>query len=171
MKIIDRYWRVFYTKSNCEKKCEEYIISRNIESYLPLVKSIYTYRGRKIRKELPLFKNYIFALVDEKERLSILEFPSLVRCLSYNGKPAKVTEKEINSIGIALREPEKIQIEDFHCKLGDEVFVNSGIFKGLYGNIIEIRGSKRVVISLKEIQKSILVNVDFRDINVHTTNN
>ncbi|MBU1297840.1 MAG: transcription termination/antitermination NusG family protein [Bacteroidetes bacterium] len=66
MNIPERYWRVFYTKSNYEKKCEDYIIAQNVEVFLPLIKSIRIYRGRKIKKKEPLFKNYIFACVNEK---------------------------------------------------------------------------------------------------------
>ncbi|MBU1297839.1 MAG: hypothetical protein KKB77_01665 [Bacteroidetes bacterium] len=96
--------------------------------------------------------------------MSILECPTLIRCLGYKGRPAKVSEKEIESIKIALREPEKIKIEDMPFIKGDEVVVTSGMCKGLVGSIVEIRGSLRVLVYLEEIQKAISVEVNCNEI-------
>jgi hypothetical protein len=51
-----RIWRVFFTMSNFENKAEEYISSQNIEVFLPTIKTIRIYRGRKIKSEDPSLK-------------------------------------------------------------------------------------------------------------------
>ena len=153
-------WRVFFTMSNCEKKAAEYISAQNIEVFLPTEKTIRIYRGRKIKKEVPLFKNYIFAKVAEQDRLRVLQSQAIVNCVNFRGRLAKIREDEINSIRIAIRKPGKIEMETLPLKVGNQVEVVSGAFKGIRGIYTERRGASRVVILLEEIKHAISIEVE-----------
>ncbi|MBU1297845.1 MAG: UpxY family transcription antiterminator [Bacteroidetes bacterium] len=155
-----RIWRVFFTMSNFENKAEEYISSQNIEVFLPTIKTIQIYRGRNIKSEVPLFKNYFFAKVDERDRLSICQSPAIVNCVNFRGRLAKISEDEINSLRIVITEPERIEVETIPFKTGDQVEVISGVFKGIKGTYTERRGASRVVILLEEIKQAISIEVE-----------
>ena len=69
---VQRKWRVFYTQARAEKKCEQRLVQRRVEVYLPTHKVVRQWKDRKKKVVEPLFRNYIFVRVDEQERLHVL---------------------------------------------------------------------------------------------------
>ncbi len=110
---VQRKWRVFYTQARAEKKCEERLVQRRVEVYLPTHKVVRQWKDRKKKVVEPLFRNYIFARVDEQERLGVLKTPGIVRCISFGGTPAEVDQGEIEQLKIALQDPKRLLLVDF----------------------------------------------------------
>ena len=67
----DPRWRVFYTMPRSEKKCELALQEKDIEVFLPTCTRISQWSDRKKKITLPLFQNYIFARVDERDRIRL----------------------------------------------------------------------------------------------------
>ena len=107
---VQRKWRVFYTQARAEKKCEERLVQRGVEVYLPTHKVVRQWKDRKKKVIEPLFRNYIFAHVDEQERLHVLKTPGIVRCVSFGGTPAEVDEGEIEQLKIAQKDPKRLRL-------------------------------------------------------------
>src|SRR5450631_726866 len=53
-------WGVAWTKSKCEKALAEYLTSRSVGHFLPLVSKRHNYGSRVRRTWLPLFPGYVF---------------------------------------------------------------------------------------------------------------
>ena len=105
-----RKWRVFYTASRAEKKCEERLHLYNIEVLLPKCKILRQWKDRKKEVIEPLFRNYIFANVNEKQRLEVLETPGIVRCLFFNGRAAEVPSEEIDKLKISQLDSKRLSL-------------------------------------------------------------
>lgn len=98
----ERVWRVFYTFPRAEKKYEQRLSDSGIETYLPKHTVVRQWSDRKKKVVEPLFRNYIFARVDERDRLRALRTDGIVRCVSFQGQPAVVRDEEIEQIRLAL---------------------------------------------------------------------
>lgn len=162
----DRYWYVIRTRPNFEKKVNLQIIKKKIETFLPLIPTIRIWSDRKKKIFVPLFPGYIFIYATENERyIAISGTNGAINYIRYQNRPAIVSENEINNIRISLKSPERIKKSgDVYISKGDLVRINSGIFKGLTGYAIEIRGSYKILVNIIELHASISIELNADEI-------
>jgi transcription antitermination factor NusG len=153
---IPRNWLVIYTTPRAEKKVNERLRERGIETYLPLYKTIRQWSDRKKKVELPLFNSYIFVCVSESERIKVLQTDGVVRFLYFLGKPAVVRDKEIEAIRLFLHETEGLKIK---VEVGQKVEIASGPMEGIYGEVIRI-GKDKLLLRIEELAMSLVAEVD-----------
>lgn len=158
---MNRFWRVFYTFPRTEKKVEDRLEERGIEVFLPKITVTRQWSDRKKKVVEPLFRNYIFARVDEGDRLRVLQTDGVVRCVGFNGSPAVVTEEEIEAIRIAQRDPERLAVIEFppRPEVGTPVVVEEGPLRGLRGEVVEHRGETHLVVRVLAIRQALRINV------------
>ncbi len=155
-----RPWRVFYTLPRAEKKCEERLAQRRVAVFLPKYAVVRQWADRKKKVVEPLFRNYIFAQVDEQERLTVLQTPGIVRCVSFGGAPAEVPAAEVEQLRIAEQDPERLTVIAFpQPGIGEAVTVVEGPLQGLRGEVLQHRGQTYVVIRVAAIRQAVRVNV------------
>lgn len=159
--VSNAVWRVFYTSPRAEKKCEGRLTNKHIEVFLPTCTAIRQWSDRKKKVVEPLFKNYIFAKVDERDRLRVLQTDGIVRCVAFDGKPAVVGEDEIESIRKALRFEGEFAVVDFVPRpdVGTRVIVTEGPMRGLHGEVREYRGQTHLLVSISAIRQALRINI------------
>lgn len=158
-----RDWRVFYTAPRAEKKCEERLLERHLEVLLPTYIEVRQWKDRKKKVEEPLFRNYIFARVDEKERIQVLQTQGIVTCVSFGGRPAVVPDEEIEQIRIAQTDPERLALYTAPLpEVGARVTIEEGPLKGLTGQVLDHRGQSEpmLVVQVSSIRQAFRVLVD-----------
>jgi transcription antitermination factor NusG len=151
-----QYWLVIYTTPRAEKKVNERLRERGIETYLPLYKTIRQWSDRKKKVELPLFNSYVFVHVCEQERRTVLETDGVVRFLFFLGKPAVVRPEEIEAIKLFLHETEGMKIK---VEVGQKVEIASGPMEGIYGEVIRI-GKEKLLLRVEQLSMSLVAEVD-----------
>ena len=155
-----RNWRVFYTQSRAEKQCEARLIQRHIDVFLPKNEVVRQWKDRKKKVVEPLFRNYIFACVDEQDRLRVLQTPGIVRCVSFGGTPAVVDTAEVEQLKIAQKDPARLRLVDAPLpSLGKTVTIKDGPLRGLHGEVAEHRGIYHVILHVTAIQQAVRVHV------------
>ena len=130
---------------------------KGIDVFLPTVKKLRQWKDRKKWVTVPLFNNYLFVNIDYKERYPVLESKGVVRIITFMGKPVPIPDKQIEYLQIAIKEPEKIEVEEL-IPVGKPVLITSGPFKGIEGIISESR-SNNVLIAIDSINKSVSITV------------
>lgn len=157
---LTRTWRVFYTRARAEKKCEEELERRGIDVFLPKCEIVRQWSDRKKKVIEPLFPNYIFAHVDERERLQVLRTPGITRCVSFGGRPATISDEEIEQLKITQNEPHRLSLIDVVMpEIGEEVEIKEAPLRGLKGRVLEHRGQMHVVVQVHAIRQAVRVNV------------
>src|SRR5579885_650192 len=95
-------WYAAYTCSRHEKRVAQQLEERGISHFLPLYRSVRRWKDRRKELELVLFPGYVFVHIDLKDRLRILQLPSVVRFVSFNGQPAALQDNEIELLSKGL---------------------------------------------------------------------
>lgn len=153
-------WRVFYTTARAEKKCAERLRERQVEVFLPTYVTLRQWADRKKKVVEPLFRNYLFARVDEQDRLRVLQTAGIVRCVSFGGRPAIVDPDEVNQLQLAQQDPERLTpIAYPRPDIGERVVVVDGPMRGLRGEVVRHQGQIHVVVRILEIQQALRVSV------------
>lgn len=158
-------WYALYTRSRHEKKVDQQLQDKGIESYLPLHKVRRQWSDRKKWVEEPLFRCYVFIHVDEQSRINALRTYGSVRIVSFNGKPAVVRDEEIDDIRRILREVPTVESCP-NVSVGDIVEIIYGPLRGLQGRLEQIRGEHRLVVAVESIHQALRFNVDGTDIRI-----
>lgn len=158
---MEQVWRVFYTFPRAEKKAEKRLDDGRIEVFLPKHTVVRQWSDRKKKVVEPLFRNYIFARVDEKERLRVLQTDGIVRCVSFQGTPAEVRDDEIEQIRRAIEHGGDFAVVDYVPRpdVGSKVVVTEGPLRGLKGEVREHRGQTNVLVAITAIRQALRVNV------------
>lgn len=155
----DRSWYALYTRPRFEKKVDAELKVKGIESFLPLHSVIRFWSDRKKMLETPLFPSYIFVYVNLKERYLSLRTQGVIRMVSFNGKPARIPDDQIEAVRRILQTGYDPQLCPYFSK-GDKVEIISGPLKGLTGIILEFRGKNRFIISIDNIRQSIAIELN-----------
>jgi transcription antitermination factor NusG len=155
-------WYAAYTLPRHEKAVAEHLGFREVETYLPLYLSARRWAGRRAMVQLPLFPGYVFVRISDGERIRVLEHPSVLRLVTFGGRPASLADGEIDRLRAAL---ELGKAEPFPFLIpGKRVRVKSGPLAGVEGTILRRKGRMRLVVSVETIQRSIIFDLDATDL-------
>jgi transcriptional antiterminator RfaH len=152
-------WYAVYTRSNFEKRIRNWLSATSIEAYLPLKTELRQWSDRKKSVEEPLIKSYVFVKIAPKDYLSVLSTPGVVKFISFAEKPVVIPECQINTIRRLLADGDDLEISAEVFEPGDPIEVISGKLMGLTGELIEVKGRKKVVIRIDQLERSLLVNI------------
>jgi transcription antitermination factor NusG len=160
---LEQRWYAAYTCANHEKRVREQLEQRSIESYLPLYETVRRWKDRRMRLQLPLFPGYVFVRMVLVDRLRVLQVPSVVRLVGFNGHLAALPEAEIEGLKNGLAGGVRAEPHPF-LTVGRRVKIKAGPLQGREGILIRRKGSLRVVLSIDLIQRSIVVDVEVADV-------
>jgi transcriptional antiterminator RfaH len=148
-------WFALYTKSRSEFKAAEQIESVGVDFYLPVITKIKQWSDRKKKISEPLIRGYIFIFADEKERLLSLEQPSVVRCVSERGKPARIPEWQIDNLKRMLSSESELLVKEGLIP-GAKVKIKDGPFEGVIVTLQEIDNQKTIAVSIDLLNRSVI---------------
>ncbi len=156
-------WYALYTCAHHEKRVAEQLALRSVQHLLPLYETMRRWKDRRVRLELPLFPSYLFVRTRLRERLRILEIPSVVRLVGFEGHPVPLPEEEIEALRNGLERQMRAEPHPY-LKIGRRVRITGGPLKGSEGILLRKKHSLRVVLSIDLIMRSIAVEVDSSDV-------
>jgi transcription antitermination factor NusG len=160
---IEEHWYAAYTCANHEKRVACELQVRSVEHFLPLYRSVRRWSDRRVQIDLPLFPGYVFVRLALRDRLRVLQIPSVVRLVGFNGLPTALPDEEMEILRSGLTERLRAEPHPF-LTVGRHVRITAGPFDGLQGVLKRKKSKVRVVVSLSLIHRSIAVDLDAADI-------
>src|SRR6266849_9226612 len=159
LSYLEPRWYAAYTRAQHEKRVALQLEERAVENFLPVYETVHKWKDRNMRMQLPLFPGYLFVRLALRDRLQVLQVPSVVRLVGFNGAPTAIAEQEVESLRHALAEG--VRAEPYpYLRVGRRVRVTAGPLAGREGILKRWKGKLRVVLSTELIQRSILVDID-----------
>jgi transcription antitermination factor NusG len=152
-------WFALYTKPRWEKKVNQLLIDKGVECYCPLNKVKRKWSDRTKTVEEPLFKSYVFVKVTEEERTKVRLTNGVVNFVYWNGKPAVVREKEIQTIKLFLDEHENVQVRPMDLTVQQRILITSGTFMDRTATVLDVR-KKEVKVSIDSIGYELVALID-----------
>src|SRR5690242_6647773 len=162
-KCFEERWYAAQTCANHEKRVLAQLSQRRVEAYVPLYASVRRWKDRRVCLELPLFPGYVFVRLALRERLRVLQIPSVVRLVGFGGQPTALPDTEMEIMRAGLSQSSRTEPHPF-LTVGRRMRITGGPFAGLEGVLRRKKSGMRVVVSLELIQRSVAVNVDISDV-------
>jgi transcription antitermination factor NusG len=164
--FFEPHWYAAYTRANHEKGVTQQLEDRSMECFLPLYESVRRWKDRRVRLQLPLFPGYVFVRLALCDRLRVLEIPSVVRLVGFDGQPTPLPVEDIETIRTCLSQRHPMHPHRF-VQRGQRVRVLSGPLEGLSGIVLRQKNRTRFVISLDLLMRSVAVEIDIADFDSH----
>lgn len=153
-------WYALYTRSRAEKSVQRRLSEKGIEVYLPLYKTLRLWSDRRKKVDLPLFNSYVFVKIDLKQDAQmVLDTLGVVRFVRFSGEINPIPESQISLIHKLLSEPYGVEPLEEPLQKGMLVEIELGSLKGLRGELVEFRGSTKIIIRLDSLDKSVILNI------------
>jgi transcriptional antiterminator RfaH len=156
---MEKKWYAIYTKPRWEKKIAARLDEKEIENYLPLIKTLKIWSDRKKWIQEPLFKSYIFVHVDRQEFIPALQTPGAVKYVSFENKAVSIPPLQIEAVKTFIESGEDLQSDIPDIKIGDRVLIIRGSLKGLEGTLVKYHQKHRVRIMIDGIKQSLYLNL------------
>jgi len=156
---VNTKWFAIYTRPRWEKKVHNLLMQKGIESYCPLNKVRRRWSDRIKLVEEPLFKSYVFVKTDEEGRTPIRMTDGVVNFVYWNGKPAAIKEKEIQTIKKFLDEHENVELIKVDIKPDEKVRILSGPLMDKEGKVLEVK-NKTAKVLIDSLGYMLVANID-----------
>ena len=150
-------WWIAHTKSRREKTLANFLSSKNIGYYLPLIKKRQTSNKRERYSFMPLFSGYMFFKGSKEERYEAFTSNQIARIIEV--KDQDVLLNELARTQKALSAGGPVYPYDFLAK-GQKVRVSFGPMKGIEGIITEKKGQYRLILNVATISQSFAIDVE-----------
>jgi transcription antitermination factor NusG len=151
-------WYALYTKPRHEFKAQLYLESVRLENYLPTMTVTRKWSDRIKKIIEPVFRSYIFVRTDDKGRSRAMQDPTIVRTVTFDGKPAVIPDWQIENLQIMLANSPEIYISD-KVEIGTKVKITSGPFTDVIGTVKEKNSETFLSVSIDLLHRSVIVRL------------
>lgn len=139
-------WLVLYTKPRTEKNISLRLQAQGVHIYCPTRIVLKQWSDRRKKVETPIFPSYVFVKpADEAERLRVLQDPHALSYIHWLGKPAVVSDEEMSGVREFLENGERNNLDVECIQIGQNVQIDSGLFKGQSGVVKSLTTNKLVL--------------------------
>ncbi len=157
--MMDKQWIVVRSKPRSEKVAHNELVKKNIESYLPLLKERRKWSDRKKWVEFPLFSSYLFARIDIKDSIFVLQTQGVNTIVKFGKQIAIVQNSVIEAIKLAMEGGYQLEPVEYFVE-GNRVEVIAGPMKGVKGIVAKLRGQNRLIIKIDAIQQALSIQIE-----------
>lgn len=152
-------WYVAYVHSRSEKKVAERLTKHHIHHFLPLVKTVRQWSDRKKTVSIPLFNGYIFVFGTAETLSQIRMISGVVNYIYANGKPAIISEKEIQTIRQFIESGIPLISSGESFAPGEQVRIIGGPLMHTLGELVDVRNEKQFIVRIELIQQVIMLKI------------
>ncbi len=162
MSTEQKNWYALYTKPRQEFKAEAQLRQIAISHYFPTITEVRQWSDRKKKITEPLIRGYIFVYASERERLTALELPSIVRCVVERGRPAIIPACQIDNLKRFIQD--NVRYEIFaHIVKGSKIKITDGPFKDVEGIVVEEPTGKCLAVTIELLNRTIVTYITDND--------
>ena len=166
--MMDKQWIVVRSKPRSEKVAYNELVKKNIESYLPLLKERRKWSDRKKWVEFPLFSSYLFARIDIKDSIFVLQTQGVNTIVKFGKQIAIVQNSVIKAIRLAMEGGYQLEPVEYFVE-GNRVEVVAGLMKGIKGIVAKLKNQNRLIIKIDAIQQALSIQIEskfIRNLNI-----
>jgi transcription antitermination factor NusG len=109
--------------------------------------------------DAPLFPGYVFCQFDALNRLPVLVTPGVLNVVGRGRVPVPVEDSEIEAIQTVVSSG--LRAEPWpYLQVGQQVRIENGALRGVEGILTSFRGSRRIVVSVSLLCRSVALEID-----------
>ncbi len=152
-------WYALYTKPRAEKLVYQRLLEIDIETFLPLQKTIRVWSDRRKIVEKPLLSSYVFVKTKSKFFANVYKTNGVVKFISFEGQPVSIPQNQIDNLRLIINSDAEVEVSSEKFAQGDNVEVVNGSLIGLTGELIRIGSHNRVVVRIDRLDQNLILKI------------
>lgn len=154
-------WNVIYTRPRHEKKVAEQLGYIQVEHYLPTIRTLKIWHGRKKYVTLPLFPSYLFVKPESTQHyFDSLHIPGVLHYLHTSKQLSEISDQVICRLkAIGNHQPLDVQLSTETFSPGSIVNIQAGPFTGFPCEVVQNKGKSKILVRIELLNRSILVDL------------
>lgn len=152
-------WYPVYTLPRNEKKAYDALISKGVETYLPLRRQLKQWSDRKKWVDEPLIKSYLFVRIKEHEQTGVLVTKGVARFIYFGGKIASMPDRQIDDLKLLLASSVELEITEENLQQGEQILIKAGPLKGMSAEVISYRSQRQLALRLESLGCSVVIHM------------
>ncbi len=153
-----QHWYAIHTRAKHEKRIAAELQKRGIETFVPVSREVHRWSDRVKVLEVPLFPCYAFVaaavLVDVQS--TVLQHPSVLRWVGFQGRPSPIPTEEIVSLQTVMHAGVPVGQHTF-VNVGERVRIRGGSLDGVEGILLE--NENQLVVSVDLVGQSVAISL------------
>ena len=154
------HWYALRITYSRELALKQFLDAEQVENFVPMRYEYVTRQERRIRKLVPAIHNLVFIRGSRQQIDEIKETKAAIFPLRYimdreSRQPIVVPDVQMrNFIAVAGTFDQQVIYlppTEFSMNRGDRVRITGGIFEGVEGVFVRIKGDRRVVVSIQGV--------------------
>lgn len=159
LEISRERWFALQVRTRWENSTATLLAGKGYQAFLPTYKAKKLFRGKHKDVSAPLFPGYVFCNFDAQNRLPVLVTPGVVGVVGNRRVPLPIEDSEIEAIQSAISGG--VPVEPWpYLEVGQRVRLETPAWGGLEGILINFKGSRRLVLSVSLLRRSVALEVD-----------
>ncbi len=164
-KIDETYrWYPIYTLPRAEKKTNELLAKKGIQTYLPLYRTLKQWSDRKKWVDEVLFKSYLFVRISNKEYDLVVQSAGVVRFIHFSGKAAFIPDAQIDLLKNYLAGEADPELTFGNLEQGQRMKIVSGKLIGYEAELISWKHQERLILRLNALGQSLVLKISASDV-------
>jgi transcription antitermination factor NusG len=160
MKTFNKGWFVMYTRPRVEKRVAADLAEKNIQHYLPVVKTLRKWSDRKKYIEMPLFPSYIFVYLEDIQcYYQSLTCDGFLYYVKSMNESVRVNEKIISDIRRIVEVGKDIEIIVSNYKAGEKLVIKEGPFEGITCEVVQYKNKQKILVHIHCLQRNLLAEL------------
>ena len=159
IEAVEEKWYAIYTKPRAEKQVFQRLEEANIETFLPLQKTIRIWSDRKKLVEKPLLSSYVFVRINFKSFPAVYKTNGVVKFISFEGQPVAIPQKQIDNLRLIINSDAEVEVTSDKFEQGDSVEVVNGSLIGLTGELIKVGSHNRVIVRIDKLDQNLILKI------------
>ncbi len=153
-----QHWYAIHTRAKHEKRVAAELQERGIETFVPVSREVHRWSDRIRVLEVPLFPCYAFVSTANVAEVqpTVLQHPSVLRWIGFQGRPSPIPEEEILSLQTVLRTGVPVGPHTF-LNIGERVRIRGGSLDGVEG--ILVKNERKLVVSVSLVGQSVAISL------------
>ena len=153
-------WFAVQTRYRFENKIASQLVSKGVETFLPLLNETHRWSDRQKNISVPLFSGYVFVQLHPAGalRIEVLRTEGVIGFVNVNGEASPIPARQIDDLRRLLAQKVPCALHPF-LKVGQRVKIRGGCLDGLEG-ILGQSSQKALVISIECIQRSLAISIE-----------
>lgn len=159
--IDPAFWFAIQTYPRHEKSVSAQLTTKGVDNYLPVVTRMHQWSDRRKQVEVPLFPCYAFVRIKPsvERRVQVLQVGGVLGFVGSGRQGLPIPDNQIEYIRTLLQN--KISLDPYpFLKIGQRVRIRGGSLDGIEGILVRRNGTRRLVISVYTLERSLSVCVE-----------
>ncbi len=157
-------WYALQVRTRWESSTATLLCGKGYQTFFPTYTTEKRWRrGMSNGTSAPLFPGYVFCQFDPHMRLPVLVTPGVIAVVGRGRTPIPVEDSEIEAI-------QRVVSSGFqaipwpYLEVGQQVRIQNGALSGIEGILTSIRGTRRIVVSVSLLCRSVALEIDRSDV-------